>query len=49
MSKYGDYILFTDSTCDMPNDMAEDFDIKVCLWLFLWKERRTTTILIFAK
>ncbi|MBR1731565.1 MAG: DegV family protein, partial [Ruminococcus sp.] len=39
MSKYGDYVLFTDSTCDMPNDMAEDFDIKVMPMGFLMEEK----------
>lgn len=35
MSKYGEYVLFTDSTCDLPNDLAEDMNIKVMPMGFL--------------
>lgn len=39
MSKYGDYVLFTDSTCDMPNDMAEKFNLNVMPMGFLMEEK----------
>ena len=39
MSNYGDYVLFTDSTCDLPNNIAEDFDIKVLPMVFLMEEK----------
>ena len=39
MSKYGDYVLFTDSTCDLPDDIAQEFDIKVMPMGFLMEEK----------
>jgi len=39
MSKYGDYVLFTDSSCDLPNDLAEKYDIKVMPMSFLMEEK----------
>lgn len=39
MSNYGEYVLFTDSTCDLPNDIAEDLDIKVLPMVFLMQEQ----------
>ena len=39
MSKYGDYVLVTDSTCDLPAEYAEEFGIEVLPMVFLMEEK----------
>nr|MCR5652799.1 DegV family protein [Ruminococcus sp.] len=39
MSKYGDYVLFTDSTCDLPDDIAKKYDINILPMGFLMEEK----------
>ena len=39
MSKYGDYVLMTDSTCDLPEDIANDCGIVVLPMVFLIEEK----------
>ncbi len=39
MSKYGDYVLFTDSTCDLPYEIAEQYNINVMPMGFLMEEK----------
>ena len=39
MSKYGDYVLVTDSTCDLPQKYADEFGIEVLPMGFLMEEK----------
>lgn len=39
MIKYGDYVLLTDSTCDLPAELAENFGISVMPMVFLMNEK----------
>lgn len=39
MSKYGDYVLVTDSTCDLPDRYAEEFGLEVLPMVFLMEEK----------
>lgn len=39
MSKYGDYVLMTDSTCDLSSDFADKYDIEVMPMAFLMQDK----------
>lgn len=39
MSKYGDYVLITDSTCDLSNDIAKKTNLEVMPMVFLMEDK----------
>ncbi len=39
MSKYGDYVLVTDSTCDLPDKLAKELKLEVFPMVFLMQEK----------
>lgn len=39
MSKYGEYVLMTDSTCDLPSELTEKLGLEVIPMVFLMEEK----------
>lgn len=39
MIKYGDYVLLTDSTCDLPAELADEYGVDAMPMVFLMKEK----------